>query len=190
MKNQRNCKPENKQQKARAFLRANGCEPLPSNWFLRLVHPRGMEAVPPDELRNRLGNLNLSGDVLKERESPPVGSIVVRLAVINGSPADEFWQAYQEWKTALAAQADPLLSTHPAFYSTLPAYRRIVDLGPGVLPFLMECLKQGEFLLNLAVEQILKQSPPGEIRSMEGEQAVSRWWLDRWNQNSKTILGQ
>lgn len=98
---------------------------------------------------------------------------------------EEFDTLFAEWKKVIQ---DPkiLLSSRPQDYTNNDPYREMVKLGRDVLPFIIEKLEQGEFLLNQAVAEItgikMEEITGEEItgRRFLSEQEKSRllvkWW--------------
>ena len=82
----------------------------------------------------------------------------------------------------------PPLSSHLGDYSTSGKLEKIAGLGKGALPFIVEKIKQGYFILNPAISEITKihitelVQPQEEILS---EQEISKMWIEWWEDNSR-----
>jgi hypothetical protein len=61
----------------------------------------------------------------------------------------EFDRAYAKWAKAIQAPA-VAASSNPDDYTKIKEYREITKLGKGALPFVVQKMKEGDFLMNAA----------------------------------------
>lgn len=115
---------------------------------------------------------------MKFADFTPLDDHPERFNAPPGPEKDAFEALYQRWEDEINAGA---LSNQilPSWAFVGPTYREIGALGKPATPFIMEKIAHGNFLLNWTLEDITAVSPPVDVRRC-GEQAVSRWWLARW----------
>lgn len=100
---------------------------------------------------------------------------------------EEFQSAFKEW--ADESDTNTLrLDSNPTHFQNLESFQRIIDLGKEAIPFIIEKLREGHFLLNHAMEEIthidiidLRQSRTDFL----SEQSISDLWIGWWEDNSK-----
>lgn len=67
----------------------------------------------------------------------------------------QFEAAYRKWKKAIK---DPeiMVSSRPQDYTDIKEFKALVKLGKGALPFILEKIEAGEFLLNGAALKLAR----------------------------------
>jgi hypothetical protein len=107
-----------------------------------------------------------------------------------------FEKLFYEWK-AIINTPQVLISSRPKDYIDNEPYREIVKMGSIVLPFIIDKIEQGEFLLNQAVFEIAEIkvediSDKDNAFPSEQEKAayVLRWWKERKKDNSGPQIKQ
>jgi hypothetical protein len=107
---------------------------------------------------------------------------------INPGLREKFDALFEEWQRAIQ---DPKvqLSSRPQDYIDNEPYRAIVKLGKDALPFIIEKLEHGVFLLNQAVadiEGIRMEEIIGKEKRFPSEQEKSEllinWWKSKREQ--------
>jgi hypothetical protein len=100
---------------------------------------------------------------------------------------ERFEALFAEWEKVIQ---DPKiqLSSRPQDYLSNEPYQGMVKLGNGALPFIVEKLDQGVFLLNQAVVDITNTSMEdiiGKERRFISEQAKSAIIVEWWEVHKK-----
>lgn len=85
----------------------------------------------------------------------------------------QFETAYKKWRKAIADDAKVQLSSRPQDYTALKEYRALMKLGKGALPFVLEKIQKGDFLLNQAALDLAKIKMEGVV-AMETKQPVKQ----------------
>lgn len=99
----------------------------------------------------------------------------------------EFEDVYSKW--VQESESGPLsLASNSELLQELESFQRLVDLGEESLPFVVEKLQDGHFMLNrvigritgIRVFEIKKDSD-----SVLSEQDISKLWIKWWDKNKQ-----
>lgn len=106
---------------------------------------------------------------------------------IRVTTREEFLSAFKEW-TNESDTNSLRLDSNPTHFQNLESFQRIIDLGKEAMPFIIEKLREGHFLLNHAMGEITHIDIINLRRSRMdflSEQAISNLWIEWWEDNSK-----
>ncbi len=96
--------------------------------------------------------------------------------------ADKFEEYFQQWLEEVQ-KPEIMVSSDTIDYIDNKPYKKIIRLGHDALPFLMNKIAQGYFILNHAVSEITgkKISDIAPVGSkLISQQEISRLWLTWW----------
>jgi hypothetical protein len=95
----------------------------------------------------------------------------------------EFYIYLKEWHKYMNESGEAIFSSKSSVLINCEAYKKIISLGDKVIPYIIEEINKGEFLLIYALEEITKYKPydPDEISMYE--QYKAKKWLEWWEQN-------
>ena len=121
--------------------------------------------------------------------------LMVLLPIVTiGSQGDrvEFEKSYQQLVKHYKRRA---LYSDTRKYIDCDAYQKIIKGGNKNLPFVVEKLKAGDFILNNAMWDItnvdinqLAKEKGWQTNTMGGEQGVSKWWIRWWEINKNRYV--
>ena len=98
---------------------------------------------------------------------------------------EKFNDLFSQWEKAIQ-DSKIQISSRPQDYINNEPYREMVKLGNEAMPFVIEKLEKGIFLLNQAVIDILKVKPQeifgterGFLSEQEKSAQIVKWWKSR-----------
>ena len=96
----------------------------------------------------------------------------------------KFVKHFEEWKKELEQDSNSFSSNFTHICNT-DDYKAIIKLGKPALPYLIQKLREGYFLLNDAVSSIaqidIRES--NRISAYYSEQKISALWIEWWEKN-------
>jgi len=123
-----------------------------------------------------------------------VARVVVCLALLascakTSGPSEaariEFETKFASWKTAVQENPDLRFSSRTDVFTSLKEYGDIIKMGTAAVPFIVEKLEAGDFILVKAMEEIEGFVPYDSVGM--GEQEKSAIWVKLWKDRDKRI---
>ena len=112
----------------------------------------------------------------------------------NKGIREKFETHYSEWEKVIS-ESKIRFSSRPQDYTDNEPYRNIIKMGPDVLPFIMEKLELGVFLLNRAFieisgidnKEIISKNRPFPSEQEKSKLLVNWWKSQRINRAHGTV---
>lgn len=98
---------------------------------------------------------------------------------------EKFYEYFNKWIKDLDKNIVNINSNSETYRESI-YYEKMIELGKDALPFIIEKLDDGHFLLNHAISEITKlnfSDLTELITATLSEQEISTLWIDWWNEN-------